>query len=57
MVISLSVVTCAALGVPAVWQVVPLDFAWKSLVSLGIIAFARAVFMALNEGFEPAVRG
>jgi hypothetical protein len=57
LVISGSVIACAVLGVMAVWEAVPIDFAWKSLVSLGIIAFTMAIFVSLNEGFGPAVRG
>lgn len=57
LVISISVIACAVLGVMAVWDQVPIDFAWKSLVSLAIISFATAVFVSLNEGFGPAVRG
>lgn len=57
LVISISVIACAVLGVMAVWQFVPIDFAWKSLVSLAIISFAMALFVSLNEGFGPAVRG
>jgi len=56
-VISLSVIACAVIGVMAVWETVPVDFTWKSLASLGIIALATAIFVSLNEGFGPAVRG
>lgn len=51
MVIPLSVIACAVLGVMAVWEMVLLDFTWKLLVSLGIIAFATVIFVSLNEGF------
>lgn len=57
LVISGSVIACAVLGVLAVWEYVTVDIAWRALTSLGIIAIATAIFVALNEGFGPAVRG
>jgi len=55
-IISMSVVACAVVGVLAVWQVVTEDLAWRSLASLGIVSLAVAIFVALNEGFGPAIR-
>ncbi|MCA9292102.1 MAG: hypothetical protein KDA25_13300 [Phycisphaerales bacterium] len=41
----------------AVWQYVEPDVAWRALASLGILMAASAVFVGLNEGFGPAIRG
>ena len=56
-VISLAVFACAAICILAVWKSVAPDVAWRALGSLGIISAATAVFVSLNEGFGPAVRG
>ncbi|MEM0915462.1 MAG: hypothetical protein AAGK09_12735 [Planctomycetota bacterium] len=55
-IISLAVIATAVVCILAVWQVFVPDYAWRSLGSLGIIAAATAVFVALNEGFGPAIR-
>ncbi|MEO0588172.1 MAG: hypothetical protein AAF078_11075 [Planctomycetota bacterium] len=54
-VISLSVVLTAVMCVLAVWEVLVPAVAWRSLGSLGIVAAATAVFVALNEGFGPGI--
>src|SRR5688500_15664705 len=41
----------------ALWGYVAPDFAWRGLASLGIVSAAAAIFVALNEGFGPSVRG
>ncbi len=41
----------------AVWGYVAPDYAWRGLASLGIVSGAAAIFVALNEGFGPSVRG
>jgi hypothetical protein len=55
--ISSAVIACAVVCIMAVWGSVEPVFAWRSLGSLGIISAATAVFVSLNEGFGPAVRG
>lgn len=41
----------------ALWGYVAPDYAWRGLGSLGIVSGAAAIFVALNEGFGPSVRG
>ena len=57
LVISLSLLGCMVACLLAVWQYVAPEIAWRALASLGIISAAAAVFVALNEGFGPAIRG
>lgn len=56
-VVVLALMACAVVCVMAVWDYVQPDFAWRSLVSFGIIAAAVTIFVALNESFGPIVRG
>ena len=56
-IISVAVIACAVVCVMAVWERIPADYAWRAMASLGIIACATAIFVSLNEGFGPAVRG
>jgi multidrug transporter EmrE-like cation transporter len=52
-VLALSMFGAGALCLMAVWDATPIDVAWKSIVSLGIVAALMAGFTLLNEVFGP----
>jgi hypothetical protein len=56
-VMSVALVLCALVCLLATWNLVGPDYAWRAAVSLFIVAGAAALFLALNEGFGPAVHG
>lgn len=57
LIVTLSMVACAVLSIAAIWGFVEETYAWRALGSLGIVSAAAAIFVSLNEGFGPAVRG
>lgn len=57
LVVTLSMLATATVCILAVWGFADEAFAWRALGSLGIISAAAAIFVSLNEGFGPAVRG
>lgn len=56
LIISMTMLATAAVGVMAVWEVVKPEFAWRGLATLAIVATSTALFVGLNEGFGPIVR-
>jgi hypothetical protein len=57
LVVSLALFACAAVCVLAIWEYLAPDYAWRALGSFGIISGVSAIFVSLNEGFGPLVRG
>lgn len=57
LVVTLSMLACATVCILAVWGMTEEVYAWRALGSLGIVSAVAAVFVSLNEGFGPAVRG
>ncbi len=56
-IVSLSLLTASVVCVAAIWNYVETDYAWRALGSLGVVSAAAAIFVSLNEGFGPFVRG
>jgi len=52
-VLALSMFGAGALCLMAVWDATRIDVAWRSIVSLGIVAALMAGFTLLNEVFGP----